>query len=143
MVKELFPRVDLISPNLPEINTFLGADYVGKENEVREIAHAFFDKGVKAVLVKGGHSSDKDRATDYLVTNSSMCTFFTARVQSTHTHGTGCFLSSAIAAGLAKGDTLDTSVSQAKDFLFKRLHESVNIRFNYKDKNVTRKEPLL
>ncbi len=143
MVKELFPRVDLVTPNLPEINTFLSASYVGKEEEVSEIAEAFFDKGVKSVLIKGGHSSDKYKATDYLVTKSEIITFSTARVQTTHTHGTGCFLSSAIATGLAKGETLDISVSLAKDFLHKRLTESSNIKFNYKDKKVTRKEPLL
>jgi hydroxymethylpyrimidine/phosphomethylpyrimidine kinase len=54
MVKELFPRVDLITPNLPEINTLLNTSYVGKEDEVKEIAEAFFDKGVNTVLLKGG-----------------------------------------------------------------------------------------
>ena len=143
MEKELFPRVDLITPNLPEINMLLKSTYVGKEDELKEMAEAFFNKGVKAVLVKGGHSNDKDNATDYLLTKHETYTFPTARVKTTHTHGTGCFLSSAIAAGLAKGKTLDSSVSLAKDFLFKRLNESSNLQFNYKDKKVTRKEALL
>ena len=143
MVKELFPRVDLITPNLPEINSFLSASYVGKEDEVKEIAEAFFDKGVKAVLVKGGHSLDKDQAIDYLVTESEMYTSSTERVQTTHTHGTGCFLSSAIATGLAKGETLDTSVSIAKDFLYERLNASSDLCFNYLNVSDTRKEPLI
>ena len=143
MEKELFPRVDLITPNLPEINTLLKRSYVGKEDEVREMAEALFNKGVKAVLIKGGHSDDKENATDYLLTKNERYRFSTARVKTAHTHGTGCFLSSAIATGLAKGETLNMSVSLAKDFLYKRLNESSTIQFNYKDKKVTRKEPLL
>jgi len=143
MEKELFPRVNLITPNLPEINTLLKCAYVGQEDEVREIAGSFFKKGVKAILVKGGHSEDKENATDYLLTKNEIYTFSTARVKTTHTHGTGCFLSSAIATGLAKGETLDMSVSLAKDFLYKRLNESLHIQFNYKDTKVTHKEPLL
>ena len=144
MVKELFPRVDLITPNLPEVNILLDTSYLGKRDEVTDIANAFFEKGVKAVLIKGGHSLDKNEATDYLVTSSlAENSFTTPRVKTTHTHGTGCFLSSAIATGLAKGETLDMSVSLAKDFLYKRLNESLHIQFNYKDTKVTHKEPLL
>ena len=144
MVKELFPRVDLITPNLPEINTLLDTSYLGKRDEVTDIANDFFEKGVNAVLIKGGHSLDKNEATDYLVTSSlAENSFTTPRVKTTHTHGTGCFLSSAIATGLAKGETLGMSVSLAKDFLYKRLNESLHIQFNYKDTKVTHKEPLL
>lgn len=143
MVKELFPRVDLITPNLPEINTFLSASYVGKNDEVSEIAKAFLNKGIKAVLVKGGHSMDKTKATDYLVTESEISTFSTQKVQTTHTHGTGCFLSSAIATGLAKGETLEMSVSLAKDFLYERLNASSELCFRYLERSDTRKEPLL
>jgi len=143
MVKELFPRVDLITPNLPEINTLLNTSYMGKKDEAREIAEAFFEKGVTAVLVKGGHGLERDTATDYLVTESGMYEFSTARVQTTHTHGTGCFLSSAIAVSLAKGETLDTSVSLAKDFLYERLNASLALCFDYINVSETRKEPLI
>jgi hydroxymethylpyrimidine/phosphomethylpyrimidine kinase len=144
MVKELFPRVDLITPNLPEINTFLQTSYVGDEDEVRDIANAFFDKGVRAVLIKGGHSLDKNEATDYLLTRSLEVNSFTsARVHTSHTHGTGCLFSSAIASHLAKGENLKNSVACAKDFLYKNLLTSSNINFNYIDSNITRKEPLL
>ena len=144
MVKKLFPRVDLITPNLPEINTLLNTDYVGKKDEVTDIANAFFDKGVNAVLVKGGHSLDQNKATDYLVTRSQeVNSFTTQRVHTSHTHGTGCFLSSAIAAYLAKGENLENSVASAKDFLYKNLQTASRINFNYIDSNVIRKEPIL
>ena len=144
MVKELFPRVDLITPNLPEINMLLNTDYVGQKDEVTEIANAFFDKGVKAVLVKGGHSLDQNDATDYLVTRSQEVNSFTSqRVHTSHTHGTGCLLSSAIATYLAKGENLENSVSYAKAFLYQNLQTASKINFNYVDSNITRKEPIL
>jgi hydroxymethylpyrimidine/phosphomethylpyrimidine kinase len=144
MVKDLFPRVDLITPNLPEINTLLNTDYVGKKDEVREIANAFFDKGVRAILIKGGHSLDKNEATDYLVTRLlEVNSFTTPRVHTSHTHGTGCLLSSAIASHLAQGESLKNSVAYAKDFLYKNLLTASEINFNYVDPNAIRKEPIL
>ena len=144
MVKELFPRVDLITPNLPEISTLLNTDYVGKKDEVRDIANAFFGKGVKAVLIKGGHSLDQNNATDYLVTRSQKVNSFTSqRIHTNHTHGTGCLLSSAIATYLAKEENLENSVSYAKAFLYQNLQTASKINFNYVDSTVTRKEPIL
>jgi len=144
MVTKLFPRVDLITPNLPEVNTFLNASYTGKRDEVVEIASGFFSKDVKAILIKGGHSSDQKEATDYLVSSAlKINTFTTPRVETTHTHGTGCLLSSAIAVHLAKGETLKQSVALAKDFLYEQLLASKAMQFNYHQKNHLRKEPLL
>ncbi len=144
MVKELFPRVDLITPNLPEINTLLNTTYIGKKDEVTDIANAFFDKGVNSVLIKGGHSLDKDKATDHLVTNAlEVNSFTTQRVHTSHTHGTGCLLSSAIAAYLAKGENLENSVAYAKDFLYQNLQTASELNFNYVDSNIIRKEPIL
>ncbi len=144
MVKKLFPRVDLITPNLPEINTFLNTAYIGKKDEVIDIANAFFDKGVNAVLIKGGHSLDEYKATDYLVTRTlRIGSFTTQRVCTSHTHGTGCFFSSAIAAYLAKGEHLENSVAFAKDALYQNLQTASEINFNYVDSNITRKEPII
>ena len=144
MVRKLFPHVTLITPNLPEVNRLLGTDYKGCEEEVKAIAEAFFDLGVKTVLIKGGHSRDRENATDYLVQKAfELSTFTTPRITTTHTHGTGCLLSSAIATSLAHGETLEKSVKDAKAFLYKRLHTSSSIRFRYINKNDTRKEPLI
>jgi len=144
MMNELFSRVDLITPNIPEVNTFLKSQYEGNYDEVKMISGSFFEKGVNAVLIKGGHSLDQDKATDYLVSKTEgLITFSTSRIQTNHTRGTGCFLSSAIAALLAKGETLEKSVGSAKEFLTQRLEISSEIQFNYIDKNSIRKEPLL
>lgn len=144
MVKELFPRVDIITPNIPEANALLGSKYTGKSDEIEAMAKGFFDLGVKAVLIKGGHSSDSQNATDYLAEqNFKIVPFTTTRLHTTHTHGTGCVLSSAIATHLAKGEILLKSVELSKAFLYKNLHTASTIKFNYIEENDTRKEPLL
>lgn len=144
MVKELFPRVDLITPNIPEINTLLGTNYIGNKDEVSGIASAFFDLGANTVLIKGGHSADKEKATDYLAQkNSDIKAYATQRLTTTHTHGTGCVLSSAIATYLSLGYSLEKSVECSKAFLYKGLHTSSSIKFNYTEEKNDRKEPIL
>ncbi len=143
MVKELFPRVDLITPNIPEVNALLGTNYVGLEDDIPVVASALFDLGAKAFLIKGGHSTDKENATDYLVEQPlNVSTYSTTRLKTTHTHGTGCVLSSAIAAYLALGYTLEKSVELSKAFLYKSLQESSSLRFNYIKEESGRKEPI-
>ena len=144
MIKELFPRVDLITPNIPEINRLLNTSYAGDEDDIPAMASALFGLNTNAVLIKGGHSTDKENATDYLVEKPlNISTYSTSRLKTTHTHGTGCVLSSAIATYLALGYTLEKSVEYAKVFLYKKLHTSSSIKFKYHEENDTRKEPLL
>ena len=69
--------------------------------------------GARAVLIKGGHGQGAE-STDYLVTSSGAIALSAPRVATKNTHGTGCSLSSAIAAGLAKGEDLETAVRNAK-----------------------------
>lgn len=144
MVRELFPRVDLVTPNLPEINSFLDTSCIGKRSEVAAISKSFFELGVKNILIKGGHSIEKNVATDYLVSSlSEIESFTTPRVETSHTHGTGCVLSSAIATYLAQGHSMKSSISLAKEFLYERLRLSSSLRFNYIDDTLARKEPLV
>ena len=144
MVKELFPCVDLITPNIPEVNRLLGTDYTGESDEIEIMAKGLFELGAKSVLIKGGHSKDKQSATDYLVEeNSAIVPFVTDRLKTTHTHGTGCVLSSAIATNLAKNESLSNSVRDAKAFLYEKLQAASDIKFKYHTQNDTRKEPLL
>ncbi len=144
MVKELFPRVDIITPNIPEVNALLGTEYTGKNDEIEVMSKGLFELGAKAVLLKGGHSSDNQNATDHLVEKSfKIVPFTTTRLHTTHTHGTGCVLSSAIATHLAKGESLVKSIALSKTFLYKSLHTASTIKFKYIAKNDSRKEPLL
>lgn len=145
MVQTLFPLADVITPNIPEMNSILGTNFKGREEELKEIALRFSALGVKAVLMKGGHSEDRENASDYLLEgNSTAYTFTTIRVQTSHTHGTGCVLSSAIATGLAKNKSLVKSVGLAKEFLYQRLLSSHSIKLNYyQTEEISRKEPML
>jgi len=149
MVKELFPRVDVITPNIPEVNTLLATSYMGCEDEVNAMANALFGLGVNAVLIKGGHSPNKENAIDYLVEKSlikkplDLKAYSTPRLTTTHTHGTGCVLSSAIATHLALGHNLAKSVELSKAFLYKSLQASSSLRFMYIKEVKGRKEPIL
>lgn len=144
MIKELFPLVDIITPNIPEVNSLLGTEYLGTADEVERMAKGLLDLGSKSVLIKGGHSVDKVNATDYLATKKSpIMPFSTTRLHTTHTHGTGCVLSSAIAVHLAKGITLEKAVEGAKTFLYQKFHTASGLKFRYKNIVVGRKEPII
>jgi hydroxymethylpyrimidine/phosphomethylpyrimidine kinase len=72
--------------------------------------------GARAVLIKGGHGQGTD-SIDYLITNDSVVALTASRIASKNTHGTGCSLSSAIAANLAKAEELETAVRNAKSYV--------------------------
>ena len=141
MVKDLFPLCTLITPNLMETNTLLGTAYQGKREENIAMAQGLFRLGAKAVLLKGGHSCEEE-AVDCLVDASEMTCFSSKRIETTHTHGTGCILSSAIATQLAKNRGLKTSVEDAKDFLTKKLQSADILRLHYVSPSATKKEPI-
>ncbi len=141
MVEKLFGLCCLITPNLHETNTILNTNFKGNAKEVPQMAEAFFSLGAKRILLKGGHTTDED-AVDYLVEYSNMTRFSTPRVKTTHTHGTGCLLSSAIATFLAKGEALSCSVKQAKNLLYEKLQDSPYLKLSYRDIEKKRKEPI-
>ena len=112
--EKLLPLATLLTPNIPEAEVLSGmtiADPAGMERAARAISEQY---GC-AVLCKGGHQiSDAD---DLLWRNGAGVWFRGRRIQNSNTHGTGCTLSSAIAANLAKGYDLDQSVQRAKDYI--------------------------
>ncbi|HEY9128343.1 MAG TPA: bifunctional hydroxymethylpyrimidine kinase/phosphomethylpyrimidine kinase [Sulfurovum sp.] len=144
MKKELFPRVDLITPNIPEVHALLKeSSYTGQKGSVKHIAEQFFVLGVNAVLLKGGHSEDPNSVIDHLVQRPDVITAQSSkRVETTHTHGTGCLLSSAIATHLASGHTLEKSVSLSKKFIYDSLCASSKLKLSYKNDHIGRKEPI-
>jgi len=141
MVVKLFPLCRLITPNLNETNALLGSSFKGSAKEVPKMAEGLFAMGARNILLKGGHTQEKD-AVDCLVELSSITRFSTPRVETTHTHGTGCMLSSAIATYLAKGKTLAESVKHAKQFLYEKMLQSSHLKLHYLSKNTERKEPI-
>lgn len=107
----LIPWATVITPNIPEAELLLGVR-ITDEADQRHAAEALLALGAGAVLVKGGHLTG-DTVTDILATRSGLVALTGERIASTSTHGTGCTLASAIAAGLAQGMPLTDAVRRA------------------------------
>lgn len=114
LMSELLPITDLITPNIPEAQVLSGLEIKTKE-DMLTAAKQIGDYHSCAVLLKGGHSIND--ANDLLYTKGEYHWFEGKRIDNSNTHGTGCTLSSAIAANLAKGHTLAESVRRAKDYI--------------------------
>jgi hydroxymethylpyrimidine/phosphomethylpyrimidine kinase len=112
----LCPRALVITPNLAEAAALLDAPIARTEGEMREHGKRLLALGPQAVLVKGGHG-DGAQSVDLLVEPKRCTRLALDRIAARNTHGTGCTLSSAIAAGLAKGLELAEAVRAGKDFV--------------------------
>ena len=113
--QRLIPRATLLTPNLPEAEALLGrriADLAAMQAAGADLLAL----GARAVLVKGGHL-EGDRLFDVLVGPDGVEIFEGERIQTRHTHGTGCTLASAIATGLGQGLTLRAAVARARAYL--------------------------
>ncbi|MDQ2080275.1 bifunctional hydroxymethylpyrimidine kinase/phosphomethylpyrimidine kinase [Xanthobacteraceae bacterium Astr-EGSB] len=114
--RDLMPCALLITPNLPEAAALLDTSIAVNEAEMRLQAERLLGMGVKAVLMKGGHGKGPESA-DFFADGTHMIRLTATRVETRNTHGTGCTISSAIAAGLAKGRDLETAVREAKAYI--------------------------
>jgi hydroxymethylpyrimidine/phosphomethylpyrimidine kinase len=115
-LQSLFPLARLITPNLPEAATLLGVAPARDENEMRIQGEKLLALGAGAVLIKGGHAGGPE-SVDLLVEDAACARFAAQRIDTRNTHGTGCTLSAAIAAGLAKGQSLGDAVRHAKTYV--------------------------
>jgi hydroxymethylpyrimidine/phosphomethylpyrimidine kinase len=113
---KLIPRAALITPNLPEAAALLDEPVALSEAAVESQGRRLLAMGCAAVLIKGGHGQGAE-STDYLVSGNGSIALPAPRIATKNTHGTGCSLSSAIAAGLAKGEELETAVRHAKAWI--------------------------
>ncbi len=111
----LLPMATLITPNLPEAQAL-----AGPSNDIQQLADTLLGLGAKAILLKGGHQEGND-SNDLLVTTEGSTWFNSPRIQSKNTHGTGCTLSAAIAAYLARGCSLNNACDLAKLYLTEAL----------------------
>lgn len=112
----LIPRALLITPNLPEAAALTGASVARNERDMEVQAREILTLGARHVLIKGGHGEGEE-SVDLLVGQGDVLRFAARRIATKNTHGTGCTLSSAIAAGLAQGRALAEAVSQAKTYV--------------------------
>ena len=116
MRQHLFPLASVITPNMPEAAALAGAPEPVDVAGLERLAAALHGQGARAVLVKGGHLQGAV-AEDVLFHEGRVTRFAAPRVDTKNTHGTGCTLSSAIAAHLARGLALEEAIRAAKDYL--------------------------
>ena len=112
----LIPRALIVTPNLAEAAALSGTRIARNENEMEAQARLVLKLGARNVLIKGGHG-DGAESVDLLVGEGATLRLAARRIDTANTHGTGCTLSAAIAAGLAKGDHLVAAVRAAKDYV--------------------------
>ncbi len=115
LIRLMIPRATVITPNVPEAEVLAGSAILSVD-DMKRVAERLLSLGCNAVLMKGGHLPG-ERVTDLLVTADGMETFSGPRIDTRHTHGTGCTLASAIAAGLAQGKGLHESVIRARHYV--------------------------
>ncbi|WP_395445659.1 bifunctional hydroxymethylpyrimidine kinase/phosphomethylpyrimidine kinase [Caulobacter sp. UC70_42] len=115
----MIPRAALLTPNAPEAAALTGLS-VETTDDLRRAGEALLTLGAKAVLMKGGHVPG-ERVVDVLMTAEGETTFEGERIETRHTHGTGCTLASACATGLAQGLSLNAAVARAWNY----VHEAM------------------
>jgi len=111
----LIARAEIVTPNLPEAEILCGAT-IGDVSEMRTAGETLLGLGCRAVLVKGGHLP-RETVSDVLVTRGGAKVWESPRITTRHTHGTGCTLASAIAAGLAQGLHVEAAVDRARNYV--------------------------
>ena len=112
--ENLFPLAEVVTPNLLEASEIVGFSVTNLQ-EMEEAARVIHDLGAKYVVIKGGHLDGA--ACDILFDGHTFAHFENERINTIHTHGTGCTFSSAIAAGLAKELTIESAVRRAKQYI--------------------------
>lgn len=122
---EILPLATLVTPNLPEAALLAGFP-VQTPMEMERAGEAILELGPAAVLVKAGHLEGSE-PTDLLVTSQGIERIPGSRIDTPHTHGSGCVLSAAIAACLARGDDLRTSVRNGKAFVTEAIRAHLEI----------------
>jgi hydroxymethylpyrimidine/phosphomethylpyrimidine kinase len=115
-LRSLLPRVRLVTPNLAEAAALVDGAVARDDGEMQAQAEKLLAQGAAAVLIKGGHRRGAE-SVDFLVEPGRCLRLTAPRVATKNTHGTGCTLSSAVAAGLAKGLPLEAAAQQAKAYV--------------------------
>lgn len=127
LVEKLLPLATVITPNLHEAAHILRTDMATTEGEMEQQARRLMDLGAQAVLLKGGHGVGT-HSTDLFLTGAGATWLSAPRHATQNTHGTGCSLSSAMAAELAKGHALAEAVDAAKDYITRAIRAADTLR---------------
>jgi len=126
----LIPRALVVTPNLPEAAALLDSHPARDEIEMEAQARGIMEFGANAVLIKGGHGEGSESA-DLLVHAGGVTRLAAARINTQNTHGTGCTLSSAIAAGLAKTSDLVSAARAAKHYVTKAIANADRLKIGH------------
>ena len=118
-LRELLPHAALVTPNVPEAAALLGGA-IRSEGQAREATRALAELGSRAVLLKGGHL-EGEVARDFLWDGAELHELCCPRLETPHTHGTGCTYAAAITARLARGEALVPAVRSAKQWLHRAI----------------------
>jgi hydroxymethylpyrimidine/phosphomethylpyrimidine kinase len=118
----LVPRAALLTPNAPEATALTGLT-IATTDDLRRAGEALLTQGARAVLMKGGHVTGES-VIDVLMTPAGETTFEGPRIDSRHTHGTGCTLASACAVGLAQGLRLEDAVARAWGYVAEAIRRA-------------------
>lgn len=125
--EELLPLAFIITPNIPEAEVLAGMK-IRSMQERREAAQCIRDLGAKMVVIKGGHAADEEEEVVDLIYDGTLFTELKGkRVQTVHTHGTGCTFSAAITAGLAKGMSPVEAITSGRAFIQAAIEDGLNI----------------
>jgi hydroxymethylpyrimidine/phosphomethylpyrimidine kinase len=118
MLDHILPVAYLLTPNLPEAAALTG-EQVTTRDDMKRAAERLHSLGARNVLIEGGHLSGA--ADDLLFAGGQFYEFSAQRIDTAHTHGTGCTYSAAITAGLAKGESIAEAVRKAKEFITRAI----------------------
>lgn len=124
---ELLPRATIVTPNLPEAGVLLDTDAATDVEAMTLQGKELLRLGANAVLMKGGHA-DGPENTDVLVTTNEQFRFTHPHIDTKNTHGTGCSLSSAIAAYLAHGDDLNQAIGKSTDYIHAAIRTADSLK---------------
>lgn len=127
IVRELFKRATLVTPNIDEAE-FLSGMKIRSENEMEQAANKLLALGCRAVLMKGGHLKGDQMIDILYVADMAPLRLSSETIDTVNGHGTGCTLSSAIAAYLALGDNLPEAVKSAKNYITRAIHAGKEVR---------------
>ena len=119
---ELIRKADVLTPNIPEAEVLVGIE-ITSVDDMRRAGERLLNMGPKSVLIKGGHLTD-DTLTDILLTQSEEKLYSSPRLKTVHTHGTGCTLASAVAAGIAQGLELQIATERARKYVFEAIRSA-------------------
>jgi hydroxymethylpyrimidine/phosphomethylpyrimidine kinase len=126
----LIPRALVVTPNLPEAAALLDSHPARDEMEMEAQARALMEFGANAVMIKGGHGEGAE-SVDLLVHAGGVARLAAPRIDTPNTHGTGCTLSSAIAAELAKANDLVSAARAAKDYVTEAIANADRLKIGH------------